>query len=78
MTGEFPTQKASNAENASIGWRHHEIELKSSRNVEKSASRKMILQLSKNYCYYGGAIGKFRIWVYRLNFKEYIKCHNLT
>ena len=25
VTGEFPTQKASNAENVSIWWRHHEI-----------------------------------------------------
>ena len=25
MTGEFPTQKASNAENVSIWWRHHDI-----------------------------------------------------
>ena len=25
MTGEFPTQRASNAENVSIWWRHHEI-----------------------------------------------------
>ena len=24
VTGEFPTQKASNAENVSIWWRHHE------------------------------------------------------
>ena len=23
MTGEFPTQRASNAENVSIWWRHH-------------------------------------------------------
>ena len=26
-TGEFPTQRASNAENVSIGWRHHEKSL---------------------------------------------------
>ena len=26
MTGEFPAQKASNAENVSIWWRHHEID----------------------------------------------------
>ena len=25
MTGEFPAQKASNAENVSIWWRHHDI-----------------------------------------------------
>ena len=25
MTGEFAAQKASNAENISIWWRHHEI-----------------------------------------------------
>ena len=25
VTGEFPTQKASNAENISIWWRHHEV-----------------------------------------------------
>ena len=25
VTGEFPTQMASNAENVSISWRHHEI-----------------------------------------------------
>ena len=25
LTGEFPTQRASNAENVSIWWRHHEI-----------------------------------------------------
>ena len=24
VTGEFPTQRASNAENASIWWRHHD------------------------------------------------------
>ena len=24
VTGEFPTQKSSNAENVSIWWRHHE------------------------------------------------------
>ena len=24
VTGEFPAQRASNAENVSIGWRHHE------------------------------------------------------
>ena len=24
LTGEFPAQRASNAENASIGWRHHD------------------------------------------------------
>ena len=27
LTSEFPTQRASNAENVSIWWRHHEIEL---------------------------------------------------
>ena len=26
VTGEFPAQKASNAENASIWWRHHDAE----------------------------------------------------
>ena len=25
QTGEFPAQRASNAENVSIWWRHHEI-----------------------------------------------------
>ena len=25
MTGEFPTQMASNAENVSIWWRHHDV-----------------------------------------------------
>ena len=25
VTGEFPAQRASNAENASIRWRHHEV-----------------------------------------------------
>ena len=27
MTGEFPAQRASNAENAAIWWRHHDTEL---------------------------------------------------
>ena len=27
MTGEFPAQKASNAENVSIWWRHHGISI---------------------------------------------------
>ena len=27
LTGEFPAQKASNAENVSIWWRHHELKL---------------------------------------------------
>ena len=27
VTGEFPAQSASNAENVSIWWRHHEIEM---------------------------------------------------
>ena len=26
VTGEFPAQKASNAENVSISWRHHDAE----------------------------------------------------
>ena len=25
MTGEFPAQRSSNAENVSIWWRHHEL-----------------------------------------------------
>ena len=29
MTGEFPAQRASKAENASIWWRHHGIKLRS-------------------------------------------------
>ena len=29
VTGEFPAQRASNAENISIWWRHHELELTS-------------------------------------------------
>ena len=28
MTGEFPAQRTSNAENVFIWWRHHEIVLK--------------------------------------------------
>ena len=27
LTGEFPAQRASNAENASIWWRHHDINI---------------------------------------------------
>ena len=26
MTGEFPAQRASNAENLSISWRHHDLQ----------------------------------------------------
>ena len=27
VTGEFPAQRASNTENASIWWRHHELQM---------------------------------------------------
>ena len=37
VTGEFPAQRASNAENVSIWWRHHEISL-SQREYQSSTS----------------------------------------
>ena len=33
LTGEFPTQKASNAENVSIWWRHHALKLLQTKRV---------------------------------------------
>ena len=34
VTDEFPTQRASNAENVSIWWRHHEVSIGSDNNLE--------------------------------------------
>ena len=39
VTGEFPTQRASNDKKASIWWRHHEqVELKTQHNITSAAS----------------------------------------
>ena len=34
VTGEFPTQRASNAENASIWWRHHDYKIPAYMNID--------------------------------------------
>ena len=36
MTGEFPAQMASDAENASIWWRHHELDNLSSLSFDRN------------------------------------------
>ena len=36
MTGEFPAQRASNAENASIWWRHHDAQTVLNENIQNS------------------------------------------
>ena len=33
VTGEFPAQMASNAENVSIWWRHHVLEIREADNI---------------------------------------------
>ena len=38
VTGEFPAQKASNVENVSIRWRHHELDIRQSPDVTTLAS----------------------------------------
>ena len=43
VTGEFPTQRASNVENVSIWWRHHDLP---STENDTSASR---LELKNNF-----------------------------
>ena len=44
VTGEFPSQRASNAENLSIWWRHHASYI--------CGHRLIILRLARNYQYY--------------------------
>ena len=36
VTGEFPTQRTSNAENISIWWRHHDVMLMSTERMKRS------------------------------------------
>ena len=62
VTGEFPTQRASNDKKASICWRHHEqVDLKTQHNITSAASdhkvagaKTSLLQLSVS----GGRLGR--------------------
>ena len=45
VTGEFPTQRASNAENVSIWWRHHGSPLLRSRSLEDVITSRRVTQL---------------------------------
>ena len=38
MTGEFPAQRASDAENVSIWWRHHEIIISNAPHIAQHSS----------------------------------------
>ena len=43
MTGEFPVQKVSNAENVSILWRHHDLHI-------RAMFQKVFMNLIRNMC----------------------------
>ena len=50
-TGEFPAQRASNAENVSIWWRHHAYRVYSQHDILKSVDhRKCFLGIITTYC----------------------------
>ena len=44
VTGEFPTQRASDAENESIWWRHHEISCKACNSHAEFPSKEYMIQ----------------------------------
>ena len=49
VTGEFPSQRASNAENVSIWWRHHGMEIRASNNT--SHTKKTYSHDELNLCF---------------------------
>ena len=52
VTGEFPTQRASNAENVSIWWRHHGM-MVADCNVACNATSSVIIMTSSNRNFFG-------------------------
>ena len=60
VTGEFPAQKASNAENVSIWWRHH--------GYDTSRSAQLIHCITKREHSVTEALSSFRIVIWRYNY----------
>ena len=46
-TGEFPAQRASNAENVSIWWRHHDVSAKKSKKKKKNKNEPVPQELKE-------------------------------
>ena len=51
VTGEFPSQRASNAENVSIRWRHYAICISLSSTLHNFFAWEMITRSHKYWCY---------------------------
>ena len=71
VTGEFPAQRASNAQNVSIWWRHHEIVSTTKRNADDRIRCSLCYQYSRKNR------GEIVIWFRVLDY-DYILNDNLS
>ena len=75
VTGEFPAQMASNAENVSIWWRHHEAwfslyKINGTRHTTRYISNTCAQQCGKEYIYTYKHVSSKQFNAYRDTFKK--------